>query len=122
MTWLIWIRFGAFFACLAVILGAFGAHALKGSLSAKDLGVFETGVRYQMYHGLGLIGLGLINSRLESALFTYSGITMIAGIFLFSGSLYLLSALGMRYLGIVTPIGGVFFIASWILLIIASFK
>ena len=114
---------GAIFALLAVVLGAFGAHALKKSISAEMLNVYQTGVLYQFYHALALILIGtLIYSHGGNHLLTVSGSIMLAGIVLFSGSLYLLSTVGFKTVGIVTPIGGLLFIISWIIFIIAIYK
>jgi uncharacterized membrane protein YgdD (TMEM256/DUF423 family) len=120
---------GSIFAGLAVILGAFGAHALKGRLSFSELQVFETGVKYQFYHSLALIILYLIYDRLKPALLNWSGILMIGGIIFFSGSLYLLSTAetsGLpsmkKFLGPITPLGGLMFIGGWVLLLVASLK
>jgi uncharacterized membrane protein YgdD (TMEM256/DUF423 family) len=112
----------ALFGCvgggLAVVLGAFGAHALKGSLSAEMLGIFETAVRYQMYHSLALIAVTLLAERssIGGPLFQAAGWLFVAGIVVFSGSLYLLAATSQTWLGAVTPLGGLAFIAGWGLL------
>ncbi len=120
---------GALFAAIAVILGAFGAHALKSRLSAAELQVFETGVKYQFYHSLALIILFLLYDKFKLPMLNWSGILMIGGIIFFSGSLYLLSTAeitGMqaakKLIGPVTPLGGLMFIAGWICLIIVSIK
>ncbi|MBV1884837.1 MAG: DUF423 domain-containing protein, partial [Gammaproteobacteria bacterium] len=107
---------GSVGAGLAVLLGAFGAHGLKGRLDAHALEVFQTGVQYQFYHSLGLILVGLTLAQfLESSLLLWSGRLFTVGIVLFSGSLYLVSLLGIRWLGIITPFGGLAFIAGWTL-------
>ena len=119
---------GSISAALAVILGAFGAHALKARLAAEQLQVFETGVRYQFYHAIGLIIVGILSGRLNSGLLNSAGYLFIAGTLFFSGSLYLLSTkqlLGIeswRFLGPVTPFGGLMFIAGWIMLATAAIK
>src|SRR4051812_37221438 len=97
---------GSFSAFLAVGLGAFGAHALKARLSADMLGTFEVGVRYQMYHALALLAVAWAHTRWPGAALTASGWLMVAGTVVFPGSLYLLSLSGARWLGAVTPIGG----------------
>lgn len=118
------------FACimggLAVLLGAFGAHALKAKLSPADLQVFETGVKYQMYHAFALIGIGLLLEKFPAQSTLYiAGYCFMAGIILFSGSLYLLASkiiLGLenwRWLGPVTPLGGLFLLAGWIFFLIS---
>ncbi|HYX32475.1 MAG TPA: DUF423 domain-containing protein [Oligoflexus sp.] len=122
MLWTLWVGLGALFAAIGVGLGAFGAHALKVRLSPEDLAIFEVGVRYQMYHALALIGVGAVAMRLESNLVKGAGWAFVIGILIFSGSLYALVATGTRILGAVTPIGGVAFIAGWLMLMIAAFK
>ncbi len=105
---------GCIAALLAVALGAFGAHALKARIAPELMSVYQTGVDYHFYHALGMILIGLAALHLpESALLKTAGWGMLAGIVLFSGSLYLLASTGMRWLGIVTPIGGVAFLAAW---------
>lgn len=114
---------GAVAMALAVALGAFGAHGLKGKLSNDMLAIFETGVQYHFYHALGLLIVGLMTYFLpDSPLLKWSGWLMICGILIFSGSLYILSIGGIRWLGAVTPIGGLCFITSWILIALAAWK
>lgn len=108
--------FGASLAALGVLIGAFGAHALKERLNPESLAIFEVGVRYQMYHALGLFAIAWFSQHYSSKLFSMSGWLMIAGILFFSGSLYLLSLTSIKAFGAVTPIGGVFFLIAWILL------
>lgn len=107
---------GAALAGLGVVLGAFGAHALRESLGPDDLATFEIGVRYQMYHALALLAVAWAAGRWESPLLTASGWLFVGGIVVFSGSLYALVLTGQRWLGAVTPIGGVALIAAWALL------
>ncbi len=106
-------------ALLAITLGAFGAHGLQSILTVKMLAVYKTAVTYQMWHalGLGIISL-LIQQSPDSKLLSWAGRLMITGIFLFSGSLYLLSLLDLKWLGMITPFGGIAFITSWVLLAI----
>ncbi len=104
---------GSVFALLGVAGGAFGAHSLKAVLSPEMLAVFETGIRYQMYHALALLFVGLAEDRCRSAIVRLAGWLFVVGIALFSGSLYALSLSGVRWLGAVTPLGGVAFIAGW---------
>lgn len=105
------------FGFLAVALGAFGAHALKGRLSPEDLTIFETGVRYQMYHALALLLLATLLVRGGTAgSYTLAGWAFSVGILLFSGSLYLMVFSGQRWLGAVTPLGGVAFLIGWMAL------
>lgn len=108
--------FGAVFAGLSVFLGAFGAHALKGKLSPEVLSTFEIGVRYQMYHALALFPIAWLSAHYSTSLFAISGWLMIAGIIFFSFSLYALSLTSIKIFGAVTPIGGLLFLLSWIIL------
>ncbi len=107
---------GALLALLAVTLGAFGAHALKSRLSPELLQTFETGVTYQMYHALGLFAVAWAYSRFSSPFVQASGWFMLAGTVVFSGSLYLLAMTDWRWLGAVTPVGGLGMILGWALL------
>lgn len=107
---------GAVFAALAVTLGAFGAHALRGRLDARDLDTFEIGVRYQMYHALALFVVAWATSRWPTAPLAAPGWLFVAGILIFSGSLYTLVLTGQRWLGAVTPLGGLCLIAGWVML------
>ena len=110
-----WIIIGAFLAIIAAILGAFGAHILKSKLPPEDLAIFETGVRYHMYHALAIIILGVVGLNYEENLIRLPAILLVLGIFVFSGSLYSLVLTGYRWLGAITPIGGLSFIAGWVL-------
>ena len=116
------LRTAALLGLLAVILGAFGAHSLKKIVSADVVSTFETGVRYQFYHVFALLAVAILFERFPVRTLHYAGVCFITGIVLFSGSLYLLTALlatekvGLGGVGILTPIGGVFFIAGWLLL------
>jgi uncharacterized membrane protein YgdD (TMEM256/DUF423 family) len=100
---------GALNAAIAVAAGAFAAHALRGRLDARALEVFETGARYQMYHALAMILAGVLAAR-------GAGWTFQAGIVLFSGSLYALALSDVKVLGAITPLGGLAFLAGWLLL------
>lgn len=114
---------GSIAMAVAVMLGAFGAHGLKTKLSEEMLAIFETGVTYHFYHAIGLLVIGLAAYYLpESASLKWAGWLMLGGILIFSGSLYILSLSGLRWLGAITPIGGLCFIASWILFAIAVWK
>jgi uncharacterized membrane protein YgdD (TMEM256/DUF423 family) len=113
--------FAALFGLLGVALGAFGAHGLRTRLSPEMLAVFETGVRYQMYHALALFGTALLLPRLGGWLIVTAGWAFVAGIVLFSGSLYALALTGITTLGAITPLGGVAFLAGWGCLLAASF-
>ena len=113
----IFILSGSLLAALAVIMGAFGAHSLKAHLSNEMLDVYKTAVDYHIYHALGLILVGLLpNSTSPSSLLAWAGSSMLMGILLFSGSLYILSITGIRWLGAIAPFGGTAFILGWILL------
>lgn len=117
-----WIAAGALLAGLAVAAGAFGAHGLRARLSADMLQVFETAARYQMYHALALMAVGLIADRWPSPLLGTAGWLFLAGIVLFSGSLYGLTLSGVRLLGAITPLGGVAFIAGWACVALAAWR
>lgn len=119
----IFIILGALNALLAVALGAFGAHGLEGKLEPKYLEVWKTGVQYEMFHAIGLLAIGILAGKYPaSSLLSWSGWTMLIGIILFSGSLYVLSTSGIKVLGAITPLGGVAFLVSWVLLIIFAVK
>ncbi len=107
---------GSLLAGLAVVLGAFGAHALRARLTPEDLATFEIGVRYHMYHALALLAVAWALGRWENSVLTVSGWAFVVGITVFSGSLYVLVLTGQRWLGAVTPIGGVALIVGWALL------
>ncbi|MDE2141974.1 MAG: DUF423 domain-containing protein [Elusimicrobia bacterium] len=107
---------------LAVGLGAFAAHGLKSKISPEMLAIWETGVRYHMYHALALIAVGLLSDKWPSRAVTNAGWCFLGGIVVFSGSLYVLSLTGERRLGAVTPIGGLLFLAGWALLLFARLK
>ena len=107
---------------LGVALGAFGAHALKGRLSPEMIDVFETGVRYQMYHAIAILFVAWAVTRWESGLLAWSGWLFTAGIVIFSGSLYILSISGVKTWGAVTPLGGLAFLGGWLLLAIGIYK
>jgi len=119
----LFLTLGAVLLAVAVALGAFGAHALKARLSTELLAVYHTAVQYHFYHALGLLIVGLIAMQLPaSGLVRAAGWLMLAGIVLFSGSLYLLTASGMRWLGAITPFGGMAFIGAWLLLALAAVR
>jgi uncharacterized membrane protein YgdD (TMEM256/DUF423 family) len=101
---------------LGVAFGAFGAHALRARLSAEMLAVFETGVRYQMYHSFATFAAAWAFARWQRRLFGVAGGLFLAGIVVFSGSLYLLASTGERWWGAITPIGGVALLAGWMCL------
>jgi uncharacterized membrane protein YgdD (TMEM256/DUF423 family) len=101
---------------LGVALGAFTAHALRARLSPEMLAVFETGVRYQMYHVFAMCAAAWAFARWHQRIFAVGGWLFAAGILVFSGSLYLLALTGERWLGAVTPLGGLAFLAGWLCL------
>ena len=112
---------GALMGFVGVALGAFGAHGLRGRLSPEMLAVFETGVRYQMYHAIALLVLAALMSRWDGWAVQVAGWSFTAGILLFSGSLYALALTGVTTLGAITPIGGVAFLVGWAALAYAAF-
>ncbi|MFE8701907.1 DUF423 domain-containing protein [Cytobacillus sp. FJAT-54145] len=119
----LFIILGAINAFLSVALGAFGAHGLEGKVEPKYLDIWKTGVTYQMFHATGLLIIGVLLGKLPtSALLSWSGWLMLIGIILFSGSLYVLTLTKIGVLGAITPLGGVSFLAAWILIIIAAVK
>ncbi len=107
---------GALSAGMAVVLGAFGAHALRGRLAADMLAVFEVGVRYQMYHALALLAVAWAYARWPGTAMIVAGWLFVLGTVIFSGTLYLLALTGQKWLGAITPLGGVAFILGWIVL------
>jgi uncharacterized membrane protein YgdD (TMEM256/DUF423 family) len=115
-------RLGALFALLGVALGAFGTHTLGGSVSPEDLATFETGVRYQVYHALGLLVVSRAVARWPRGAITSAGWLFVVGILVFSGSLYALVLSGERWMGAVTPVGGLCFLSGWGLLVWAAGK
>ena len=116
------LTLGALSGFIAVAAGAFGAHALRMRLSADLLAVFETAARYQMYHALALVGTAWASTRWPGALTAAAGWCFVAGTLLFSGSLYALALTGVRTLGLVTPLGGVAFLAGWLCLALAAHR
>ncbi len=114
---------GALTGALSVMIGAFGAHALKKLLVENGrLDVFETAVKYQFYHAFALLITGILLLKFQHKLFDYAGISFIAGIIIFSGSLYILCLTNIKWWGAITPIGGLCMIAGWLLLSIALVK
>ncbi len=114
---------GALFALLAVMAGAFGAHGLRGVVDARGLEVFQTAVTYQIYHSLALILVAILPvAGLSRRLLGIAAGFFVAGILLFSGSLYLLVLTDLRWIGPVTPVGGIGFMVGWILVLMAGFR
>lgn len=124
----VFLVIGIILAGLAVALGAFGAHGLKKLVSADTVAIYQTGVQYQMYHAIALIVIGILADRIANNFSAYSGFLFILGIVLFSGSLYLISSLKAMNrvvpvaINLMTPIGGIFFMVGWIMLLIAVIK
>ena len=113
---------GATAAFIGVAFGAFGAHGLRGRLSPEMLTAFETGVRYQMYHALAILVAAVALGFLDDRLLRAGGWLFALGIVLFSGSLYALALTGVTTLGMITPLGGLAFLAGWALLIVAALR
>jgi uncharacterized membrane protein YgdD (TMEM256/DUF423 family) len=123
-----YLSVGALLGAAAVALGAFGAHGLKKIVPAELVASFQTAVQYQMYHALALLAAAILFEKFPNKWVVWAGAAFIIGTILFSGSLYLLTALkaadqaGMRGIGIVTPVGGIFFIAGWLFLFLGILK
>jgi uncharacterized membrane protein YgdD (TMEM256/DUF423 family) len=118
-----WFSIGALAAAIGVALGAFGAHGLKTRVEPEMLAVFETGARYQMYHALGLLAVGWAATRAPgSSAISLAGWLFLCGIVIFSGSLYTMTFTGMRWLGAITPLGGLCFITGWVALAVGMWK
>ena len=120
----IFMAIASILAGLAVAAGAFASHALKDKLSERAIEIFETAARYQMYHALALLLVALLLTRVETPtpFLTAAGFAFIAGIAIFSGSLYALSLSGIKWLGAITPIGGAAFLIGWGCLAVAAFN
>jgi len=119
----LFITLGSLSGMLAVVFGAFGAHGLRGRLDAYAMGVYETAVQYHFYHSLALLAVGVIAlSQPHTAMLRSSGWLFLVGILIFSGSLYLLSVSGIKWLGAITPLGGLAFIAGWACLAVTGWK
>jgi uncharacterized membrane protein YgdD (TMEM256/DUF423 family) len=122
------IAIGSVLAAIAVALGAFGAHGLKKIVPAEAVQTFQTGVQYQMYHSLALILTGLLYEKCHQKFARIAGLLYLAGVILFSGSLYMLTyfnateTVGMEKFGLITPFGGIAFIAGWLFLFLAAMK
>lgn len=116
MWWTYLLTTGSVLAALGIGAGAFGAHALKEQLTPPDLAIYETAIKYWMYHALGVCVVALLMTRIENNFIKSSAISMIVGTLIFSGSLIALVLTGQRFLGAITPIGGVLLILAWTLL------
>lgn len=119
----LFITLGALSGMLAVVFGAFGAHGLRNRLDAYLMGVFETAVQYHFYHALAMLAVGAIAlSQPQTVMLKSAGWLFLTGTLVFSGSLYLLALTGTKWLGAVTPLGGLAFIAGWACLAAAGWK
>lgn len=118
----LFLALGGLNALIAVGCGAFAAHGLRSRVGPEMVAVFETGARYQMYHGLGLVLVGLLALHRPSGLLAAAGWLHLAGILIFSGSLYALVLSGVRGLGAITPVGGVAFLVGWALFVAAALR
>jgi uncharacterized membrane protein YgdD (TMEM256/DUF423 family) len=122
------LKVAAILGFLSVALGAFAAHALKEMVSDHAVATFETGVRYQFYHAFALLAVGILFQQFKSGLMVWAGRFFIAGVILFSGSLYALTMVqatvqpGYKWIGPITPLGGVCFLLGWLCMLIAFFK
>ncbi|CAM2974380.1 MULTISPECIES: DUF423 domain-containing protein [Pseudomonas] len=116
------LMLAAFFGFTGVALGAFAAHGLKKSLTAEYLAIFHTGVTYQLVHALALFGVALLAAHVPGRLVLWAGVSFSIGILLFSGSLYLLTTIGIGKLGIITPFGGLAFLIGWLCLGLAAWR
>lgn len=113
---------GAAFLAGAVAIGAFGAHGLKSILTEELMQVYKTGVEYHFYHALGLLLVGVISLNKPSRALNWSALFLVIGIMLFSGSLYLMAVTGIKWLGAITPVGGVSFIVGWVFLFVGVWR
>ena len=111
-----WLRIGGILMFLGVLLGAFGSHALKAKLDTYSMEVYKTAVMYHLIHALGIFIVANLASLINDQKVQWAGICLVAGIILFSGSLYLLAITGQKWLGVLTPLGGLSFLTAWILI------
>lgn len=118
----LWLSLASLYGFLAVMLGAFGAHALKERLSPDLLAIWRTAVEYHFYHALALLAVGLLARQLQAGLLTVAGACFALGVLVFSGSLYALALSGVRVLGAITPLGGLLFLVGWACLFVAALK
>tara|TARA_B100000214_G_C23927594_1_gene609128 strand:+ start:809 stop:1174 length:366 start_codon:yes stop_codon:yes gene_type:complete len=117
-----WFVSGSALAALSVLFGAFGAHYLKSKLTSPDLEIFEIGVRYQMYHALGIMVISIIGYELPHDLLKIPAYLLSFGTLIFSGSLYILVLTNLRWFGMITPIGGMFLVLGWLLLCLNIYR
>jgi uncharacterized membrane protein YgdD (TMEM256/DUF423 family) len=107
---------------IGVAAGAFGAHGLRSRLDVDMMAVWQTAVLYQLVHGLGMLAIAVLGSRMPSPLLSHAGTLMFLGVVIFSGSLYVLATTGVKWLGAVTPIGGLAFIGAWAMVALAAYR
>ncbi len=122
MAWTHWIVFGSIMAGLSVVMGAFGAHGLRDRLAPEMLQIYEIGARYQMYHALALIAVGLVQIKIDHPMLNIAGWCFVIGTVIFSGTLYALAITGQRWLGMITPVGGAIFILGWAAMAYAALR
>ena len=118
----IWIVYGSFFSLLAIVLGAFGAHGLKNVLDQYSREIYEKAIYYHFIHSLAIILIAILNNQYNNINLSYSVYLFLFGIIIFSGSLYVLAITGIKWLGAITPIGGLLFIFGWVYMIVAFLK
>ena len=118
----LYIITGSVFAALAILFGAFGSHALKEKLTPEQLEIYDIATRYLMFHALGIFAIGILGYQVPSEVLTCALLIMVFGILIFSGSLYLISLAGYKKLGMVTPIGGLALIISWLMVAYNIYK
>ena len=118
----LYIITGSVFAALAILFGAFGSHALKEKLTLEQLEIYDIATRYLMFHALGIFAIGILGYQGPSEVLTWPLLIMVFGILIFSGSLYLISLAGYKKLGMVTPIGGLALIISWLMVAYNIYK
>ena len=118
----LYIITGSVFAALAILFGAFGSHALKEKLTLEQLEIYDIATRYLMFHALGIFAIGMLGYQVPNEVLTWPLLLMIFGILIFSGSLYLISLAGYKKLGMVTPIGGLALIISWLMVAYNIYK
>jgi uncharacterized membrane protein YgdD (TMEM256/DUF423 family) len=117
-----WVALGSLLMLLGVAAGAFAAHGLKAHLSADNLDIWQTGARYHIYHALALFAVAFAATRWQSSLISTAGWLFVAGVAVFAGSLYLLAVTNVKWLGAITPIGGLCFLAGWACLALGALR
>jgi len=122
MNMKVWIIYGSFLSLLAVVLGAFGAHGLKNVLSQYSKEIYDTAIFYHFIHSLAIISIAILNTQYDNINLSYSFYLFLFGIIIFSGSLYILAITGIKWLGAITPIGGMLFIFGWGYLIVTFYN